>query len=371
MPEVYKAALGIPATPALPAAPSRFPTNGGHSNYRDSRDSHFDPRQTPHASDHRAQAFVPANDDPEFATKEEAEAAFEKMLKRNGVQPDWTWEAAVRATARDPHFRALKDPRERKEAFEKYCQDVLILDKERAKERLIKLSTDFETMLKRHPEITHYTRWKTVRPMIEGETIFRSTDDEAERRHLFEEYKLGLKREHGDMRLKNRKSAMDGLVDLLPKLNLAPYTRWSDARGILSSTQPFQSGKFEVLTQFDMLNGFQNHMKALERAFNDSKQDVKNRKLRKERQSRDAFRSLLDDLRRAGKITAGTKWSSMIPLIGNDERYLNMAGQAGSTPQELFWDVVEDEERGLRVRRNHVSDVIQVSIECPLPHINL
>ncbi|CAI4216267.1 unnamed protein product [Parascedosporium putredinis] len=35
-----------------------------------------------------------------------------------------------------------------------------------------------------------------------------------------------------------------------------------------------------------------------------------------------------------------------------------MAGQAGSTPQELFWDVVEDEERGLRSTRNDVLDVL-------------
>lgn len=359
MPEVYKVALDAHAMPTN--APNQFSSSG--SGQASHRDQQTDQRQNPYQSDPKAQGFVPANNDPEYATAEEAEAAFMKLLKRCGVQPDWTWEQAIRATARDPQFRAIKNPKDRKDAFEKYCHDVIIQDKERAHERLAKLRTDFETMLKRHPEITHYTRWKTARPMIEGETIFRSTDDEAERRHLFEEYIIGLKQAHAEEQTTKRKSAMDGLVDLLPKLNLEPYTRWSDAQGIISSTQPFQNdGRYQVLSQFDILTAFQSHMRALERAFNDSKQEAKNRKLRKERKNRDAFKTLLDELRRDGKINAGTKWSRIVPLIENDTRYTDMAGQGGSTPQELFWDMVEDQELGLRDRRNHVTDVLQVSV---------
>lgn len=329
---------------------------------RDYRDGIPESRQLGAPSDPRAQAFVPASNDPEYATPEEAEAAFMKLLKRSGVQPDWTWEQAIRATARDPQFRAIKDSKDRKAAFAKYCQDVLVQDKERAKERLTKLRADFETMLKRHPEITHFTRWKTARPMIEGETIFRSTNNENERRQLFEEYIIGLKRTHVEQQSSMHKGAMTGLTDILQKLDLEPYTRWSDAQDAISSSPPFKNdAKYQTLTQFDILIAFQNHMKALERAFNDSKQEEKNKKFRKERQARDAFRGLLSTLRKDGKINAGTKWDQVMPLIENNERYINMAGQAGSTAQELFWDVVEDEERGLRGTRNDVLDVLEVS----------
>jgi pre-mRNA-processing factor 40 len=238
----------------------------------------------------------------------------------------------------------------------------VVQDKERAKERLAKLRADFETMLKRHPEITHYTRWKTARPIIEGETIFRSTNNEEERRQLFAEYIIGLKKAHAEQQTSLRKNAMDGLIDLLPKLSLEPYTRWADAQGIISSTPPFQNDeKYQALTKFDILTAFQNHMKALERRFNDTKQEEKNKKLRKERKARDAFKSLLTELRRNGKINAGTKWSQVVPLIENDARYTDAVGQSGSTPQELFWDVIEEEERGLRGPRNDVLDVLEVS----------
>lgn len=291
-----------------------------------------------------------------------------KLLKRSGVQSDWTWEQTLRTIARDPQYRAIKDPKDRKAAFEKYCQDMITQDKERAHERMSKLRADFETMLKRHPEIKHYTRWKTARPMIEGETIFRSTNNENERRQLFEEYIIQLKKAHMDQQTASRKTAMDGLIDLLPKLNLEPYTRWSDAQGIISSTEPFQhEEKYKSLTKFDILTAFQNHMKALERRFNDSKQEEKNKKYRKERKARDAYLDLLAELRKQGKITAATKWQRFLPLIENEDRYKAMLGQPGSTPQELFWDIVEEEERALRGPRNDVLDALDVSFAPTLP----
>ena len=286
-----------------------------------------------------------------------------KMLRRCGVQSDWTWEQTIRATVKDPQHRAIKDPKDRKAAFEKYCHEMITQDKERVKERLTKLRADFEPMLKRHPEIKHYTRWKTARPIIEGETIFRSTKSENERRQLFEEYIIGLKKAHVEHQAAMRKSAMDAVIDLLPKLNLEPYTRWSDAQGIISSTLPFQNDeKYKALSRFDVLTAFQNHMKALERTFNDSKQEQKNRKFRQERQRRDGFLALLAELRRDGRINAGTKWQQILPLVEGDDRYKALVGQSGSTAQDLFWDLVEAEERGLRGTRNEVLDVIEVRI---------
>ncbi|KAI1386714.1 uncharacterized protein F4822DRAFT_411032 [Hypoxylon trugodes] len=364
MPEAYRKALGHEGTPSTPASSTPFTPNSSfqNSNYdhhREHREPFPESRQLTHSSDLRAQAFVPASNEPEYATPEEAEAAFVKLLRRSGVQPDWTWEQTMRATIKDPQYRAIKDPKDRKAAFEKYCQDMIIQDKERAKDRLTKLRADFATMLKSHPEIKHYTRWRTARPIIEGETIFRSTNNEDERRQLFEDYIVELKKAHVESQASIRKSAMDGLIDLLPKLDLAPYTRWSEAQNILKATAPFQNDeKYKALTNFDILTAFQNHIKSLERSFNETRQNQRNKKLRIERKRRDGFTDLLKELRKAGKIKAGTKWSQVYPLLENDERFRVICGQAGSSPLDLFWDIVEEEERALRTTRNDVLDVM-------------
>ncbi len=297
---------------------------------------------------------------PEYQTFEEAESAFIKLLRKSSVQPDWTWEQAMRATIKDPQYRALKDPKDRKAAFEKYAVEVRIQEKDRAKERLAKLRADFGTMLKSHPEIKHYTRWKTARPIIEGETIFRSTNDDTERRQLFEEYIIELKKTNIEREAVTQKSAMDELVGLLKSLDLEPYTRWSEAQEVIESNETFKADdKFKTLSKSDILTAFENHIKSLERTFNDERQREKNSKQRRERQNRDRYLDLLKELKAAGKIKAGTKWMDVLPEVNEDPRYVAMLGQPGSTPLDLFWDIAEEEERTVRLIRNDVYDVLE------------
>ncbi len=296
------------------------------------------------ANGSKNQVFIPANTDPDYSTFEEAEAAFLKLLRRNNVDPDWTWEQTMRAIIKDPQYRALKDPKDRKAAFEKYAVEVRAQEKDRAKERLQKLRKDFAIMLKSHPEIKHYTRWKTARPIIEAETIFRSAKDDDERRQLFEDYIIDLKNVNATREVTTRKAAMHDLVEILKGLDLEPYTRWSEAQGIIQSNQRFQGDeKFKSLTKSDMLTAFENHIKTLEKTFNDARQLQKNLKTRRERQNRDRFLSLLRELKASNKIKAGSKWSQIYPLIAEDERYQAMLGQSGSTALDLFWDMVEEE----------------------------
>ena len=298
-----------------------------------------------------------------YSSFEEAEAAFLKLLRRSNVQPEWSWEQTMRATIKDPQYRALKDPKDRKAAFEKYAVEVRLQEKERAKDRLAKLRADFGIMLRSHPEIKHYSRWKTIRPIIQGETIFRSSDDEDERRQLFEEYIVELKKANVENEAMTRKAAMTDLVSILKALDLEPYTRWSEAQGVIQSNERIKSdAKFQTLSKSDILTAFENHIKSLERAFNDARQQQKNSRARKERQNRDQFINLLNELRSKGKINAGSKWMHVLPEIVHDPRYVAMLGQSGSTPLDLFWDMVEEEERALRGRRNDVYDVLEVCV---------
>lgn len=310
---------------------------------------------------YRGPAFVPQNE-PDYSNPQDAEAAFMKLLRKAGAQPDWTWEQVMRATIKDPQYRAIKDPKDRKAAFEQYVLELRAQEKEKERERQAKLRTDFTTMLRSHPEIRYYTRWKTARAIIEGETIFKNAKTEDERVKLFDDYRNELYKAHLDSEASARRSAADELGSILSSLNLEPYTRWSEAQGMIEADERFSGdAKFKSLAKLDVLKAFENHIKSLERSFNDARQKQKNLKSRKERKNRDAFVTLLKDLKRAQKIKAGTKWMDVFPLIEDDPRYVAMVGQAGSTPLDMFWDVVEEDERVLRVKRGDVLDVLDVS----------
>ncbi|KAI6708673.1 hypothetical protein PZA11_001563 [Diplocarpon coronariae] len=368
MPDAYKDALSKEAATSIPVATSAptFVAGGGFSaahidNPKD-RDPLGETRQVAYGNDangSRPQAFVPANTDPDYSTFDEAESAFLKLLRRQNVDPNWTWEQTMRSIIKDPQYRSLKDPKDRKAAFEKYAVEVRAQEKDRAKERIEKLRKDFAIMLRSHPEIKHYTRWKTARPIIEGETIFRSSKDDDERRQLFEDYIIELKKANAEREESTRREAIEELSEILKDLDLEPYTRWSEAQGIIQSNARFSGDqKFKSLTKSDLLTAFENHIKSLEKTFNDARQQEKNLKSRRERQNRDRFMSLLHELKKSDKIKAGSKWSKIYPLISKDARYQAMLGQSGSTPLDLFWDMVEEEERALRSTRNDVLDVL-------------
>ena len=283
-----------------------------------------------------------------------------KMLKKAGVQSDWTWEQTMRATIKDPQYRSVKDPRDRKAAFEKYTVQQRANEREEEEKRLADLRARFNKMLQSHEEIKHYTRWKTAKPILEHEAIFRSAKSDDERRLLFEEFLVELKKSHVEQQAQIKKSAMDDLQTILKDLDLDPYTRWSEAHPKIESSERFASDdKFKALSKSDVLTAFENHIKTLERLFNDERQREKNSKFRRERQNRDAYIDLLRGLKSQGKIRAGIKWSQIHPEIENDPRYTNMLGQAGSSPLDLFWDAIEDEERALRGYRNEVYDVLE------------
>ncbi|KAJ5243129.1 uncharacterized protein N7469_001456 [Penicillium citrinum] len=379
IPDVYKDALDqaqAAPTPAPPAAPS-FVAGGGSSYQpqyrererdrdrdrdRDDYDRGYNDRRGYGGYEANGMAAAPVlvtQSEPDYGSIEEAESAFMKMLKRHNVLPDWTWEQTMRETIKDPQYRSLKDPRDRKAAFEKYAVEVRLQEKDRAKERFAKLRADFNTMLKRHPEIKHYSRWKTIRPIIEGETTFRATNDENERRQLFEDYVIELKKAHMEQEAATRKQAMSELASILGSLNLEPYTRWSEAQAVIESNEKVQGDeKFKTLSKYDILNAFEGHIKTLEREFNDARQQQKAVRARKERRNRDQFLELLKELRSQGKIKAGSKWMNIRPLFQDDPRYQAILGQPGSTPLDLFWDMLEEEERSLRGPRNDVLDVL-------------
>lgn len=374
MPEVLKnaqpQAQPIPPKPAAPA----FVAGG---QYQDS----YRPQERQDRDDHRhndryndrpsgygpmegvRSSAMTSQTDHEYSSVEEAEAVFHKLLKRTGVQPDWTWDEAMRATVRDAQYRALKDPKDRRTAFEKYVAEVRAQEKDREKDRQTKLHADYYQMLKSHPEIKHYTRWKTARNILEGETIFRAARSEEEAHAIFNDYRVELLKAYNEDESKRRKSALDKLVQLLQSLDLGPYTRWTEAQKALRQDERFQGDEtFKSLSKIDLLKAFENHIKALERTFNDTRQKQKSLKARQERQHRDQYNDLLKDLRSAGKIKAGTKWSDVHDLIEDDPRYVAMLGQSGSTPLDLFWDMVEEEDRSLRNNRNDVLDVLEVSL---------
>jgi pre-mRNA-processing factor 40 len=146
-------------------------------------------------------------------------------------------------------------------------------------------------MCRRHPEIKHYTRWKTARPTLQDETDFKAAKDEDERRELFEEFRVEALKEYEDKEYAERKSAMAEFRKILESLELDPYARWRPTKEIFDRKIRDENrlDELSAMKEVDYLTVFEDYVKELEKKFNDVQQAEKDAKYRVERKNRDAF----------------------------------------------------------------------------------
>ncbi|OZJ03151.1 hypothetical protein BZG36_03886 [Bifiguratus adelaidae] len=292
-----------------------------------------------------------------FASQEAAEKAFIELLAESGVRPDWTWEQALRVIITHPHYKALKTLAEKKAAFHKYSN---LSPKEHRDNAYRKIHDDFFEMLQRRGDITGSTRWRQAVEMLASEPAFNAVKDLRQRESFYDEYIYGLRQKERETFRENRKASLEKFSQLLRKLpKITAHTTWKEGQPIFQAHPDFSLASFKGMESLDFLALFEDYVKELEKDEDKIRQRRLDIKRRRERKNRDAFKSLLKELKEKGQITARTRWMDIYPIISKDERYTNMLGQPGSTPLELFWDTLEDLEEVFYQQRRTVYDVLK------------
>ncbi|KAF9956449.1 PRP40 pre-mRNA processing factor 40, partial [Modicella reniformis] len=261
---------------------------------------------------------------PEFSTKEQAEEAFKNLLRETGVTSTWTWEQTMRAVVSNPMYRALKTVAERKSAFQDYVDERRIQERQEERARQQRLKQEFLDLLKkRNDKVTH------------------------------------AKKEEARQRRKNGMAALGSLLQSMEN-EITLMTRWTEARELLQNHKEFQaSDTIQALNKMDQLSVYEDHVKHLEREYDQKR--ARDRVLRKrtERKRREEFKELLTEMRKKGQLNAKTLWMQIQPLMKEDPRYQDMLGQPGSTPMELFWDMIEDLDEKLYQDRKMIQDLLK------------
>ena len=62
--------------------------------------------------------------------------------------------------------------------------------------------------------------------MIEREAVFKAAGDDDERRQIFDDYLLELKKRHAEEEIATRRSAIQDLDGMLQALIVDPDTKW-------------------------------------------------------------------------------------------------------------------------------------------------
>ncbi|GAA5968719.1 hypothetical protein JCM11641_000709 [Rhodosporidiobolus odoratus] len=304
-----------------------------------------------------------------FNTIAEAETAFKGMLRELGVNSSWTWEQVMKEAITEPMYKALKSLAERKAAFEQYLEEV---KKEEADERdksLQRCRKDWHKAMEKlgggvamEEGVKSWWSWESGRRVLSEKLpeIWAGPRNDEERKILFDEFIVKLRNTEETRKREMRGRNMDKLTAILQslQLDLAGPVRWQEARAMFYRTPEWhRDPELQGIEPIDMLTVYEDEVRRAEKELAEQRQRVAEEKRRKARRARDEFNALLHELVASGKMAAGTTWKSVYPIFAHDERYLAVLGAQGSSPLELFWDLVD--ELDVRAEENqHVVELV-------------
>jgi pre-mRNA-processing factor 40 len=144
--------------------------------------------------------------------------------------------------------------------------------------------------------------------------------------------------------------------------DIAAETPWKAAQPIFKSHPAYVIDiSLQSMDMIDFLTVFEDHVKMLEADYFEAKARERAQQRREERKNRDGVRSLLVKLQQDGAIHSKTQWKDIVQHLTGNVYYESMLGQPGSTPIELFWDLVVDLENKDQSERKKILDAIRVS----------
>lgn len=170
------------------------------------------------------------------------------------------------------------------------------------------------------------------------------------------------------------------VMTLFKRLDVDVTTRWRQAHQlVLESDEWKDDDELQKLPTLDILLAFEDYSRVREREFEEQMRRSQVEKTRRERKAREAFRvrsaclayscqvthmvavmqELLHGLVKDGRIKARTKWKEVYPAFAEDTRYLDILGNPGSNPLELFWDLVDELDQQLDKKIGIVEEAIK------------
>jgi hypothetical protein len=199
-------------------------------------------------------------------------------------------------------------------------------------------------LLTTHSIHVFYDLFRSVRDHIKGLKEFSVLEDEKDREEAFYEYVDELYDKEKERIREKRLEASNlfyNILDSMPGIDVD--TTWKQVRETVLESENTKNHELlkTTMDRLDMLTVFEDFIRDRHRTFVDECRQEREMTRRVERRNRETFKSALQDLANERKLHALMTWSDVYRLIRDDERYLSMLGQSGSTPVDLFHDVLD------------------------------
>ncbi|ODV78206.1 uncharacterized protein CANTADRAFT_27095 [Suhomyces tanzawaensis NRRL Y-17324] len=302
---------------------------------------------------------------PQFETVLDAEKAFTAMLKDNRVDSTWSFQSVMSKFIKEPVYWAIPDALQRKKLYDDYLVSRLkeeLSDKTAVVEKFEK---NFKLVLQEYHSkgiLKHNTRWLSIKNQLikEDNSIFKhSILSDNEIWEIFSRFRADLEKQHTENIETQKRQALSELEAYLTQINPSVVKEskgWENLYESLKVDSRFHANKhFAVLSKVDILELYRT--KIYPTPLNSIKDEVTKAErinYRSDRKARDNFKALLSKI----LINANTEFKQVFELIEDEDAFIELCGRNGSTPIEFFWDIVDEKNQLLKLKKEWIQGVM-------------
>lgn len=309
---------------------------------------------------------------PKFESEAEMQKAFFAMLKEHNVDATWSFEKVITTFVKNPVYWAVSDAVQRRNLFDEYLVKKLERESSNKTEIIEMFKKNFLQLLKDYKsagKIGPTTRWSSAKKMLieEDNPIFKnSVFSDKKLGEIFSEYTGELKAKSDAAAKEAKEQALRELEMYLSQISSTDKARqesWKDLYERLQTDARFKANKhFKVLTKLDILQLYKG--KVFPTIVENVQKDLdaaEKVNYRADRKVRAAFKEFLRD---RITINANTLFKDVLPQLEDEDVFIELCGRNGSTPLELFWDIVDEKKQLQKVKK----DLIEQSLVDHVAH---
>lgn len=274
--------------------------------------------------------------DLELSKKEEVRTAYVQMFQEAGVTSTWKWEDFMRIMLHDSRFNIIKTIGQKKQIFQEHIQTLKKKERDDTRQKKQIARENFMKMLDSSGILKAESKYYKTSHFFQGDPRWRILE-EKEREELYQDFLDELERRDREKIRQQRKQQMQMLKKVLEDSQEIDFTtKWSTAQKILA-----ENPHFKALDKLDQLEVFSKFIVEFEEKSQETKKLDERTRARKNREN---FKKLLEEHVKTGEILAITHWKDFYIKLRDDPVYLNLVGQPGSTPKEIFDDIIAKEK---------------------------
>tara|TARA_B100000674_G_scaffold319629_2_gene266222 strand:- start:65 stop:1450 length:1386 start_codon:yes stop_codon:yes gene_type:complete len=292
----------------------------------------------------------------QYATKEEAKQAFRELLAKRNVRTSWTWAQTMKVIASDPRYGAIRTLNERKKCFEEWAEQHRPVEAEEDRQRSRKVRQDFAAMLSECSELKKTPKYSAAMDLLEHDPRWGAVKDARDREDLFEEFLDAKERERAESRRAERRAKMRAFDGLLRESEwVTNESEWRETYEKLRD-EP----RCKALDRVDCLDVFDAYVSELEREKVEKQEKERRDRRRAERKNRDAFVDYLQSLVTGGNMDCRSDWRDFRGAAKETAAYKALAANtAGSTPRELFEDMLDELDEAVEKQRRALREALE------------